>query len=130
VGFALTCSRGSKPPAGFTPAGPRHALPFPISRVPAVQVPPRERYYESVRLPGSLSPHFVAFAWRYQTPRLFFAPVSPGRTTAGQGFSFRSPLPDEKRLETIRVSQVPEEALCAYALFFDPGGTDTPGLTA
>ena len=43
----------------------------------------------------------------------------------------RDPVPTSGhvRLETIRVSQVPGAPWCVYALFFDPGGTEPPGLT-
>ena len=59
--------------------------------VPAVQVPQLPRYYEDVRLPPSLSPRFVAFAWRYPGVRLSFAPSDPRRQIAGQGLVSRSP---------------------------------------
>src|SRR5262249_39040746 len=41
----------------------------------------------------------------------------------------RSPLPDGGAGRRGRISQVPEESGCAYALFSAPGRTDSPGLT-
>jgi len=75
--------RWVRPPAApFPPPGPSRRVP----RLP--------RYYGAVRLPGSLAPHSVAFAWRYQALCLSFAPVGPGHATAGLGFVSRSPLPE------------------------------------
>ena len=53
----------------------------------------------------------------------------PRTPTAGQGFMLRSPLPDMVAWRRPRISQVPEESLCAYALLFDPGRTGPSGLT-
>jgi len=57
-----------------------------------------------------------------------FAPVGPDAQPRARGSSFRSPLPEVIHRETSRTSQVPGEPCCPYAVFFDPGRTDAPGL--
>ena len=59
-----------------------------------------------------------------------FAPSGPERPTAGQGFVIRSPRPEIIRLERLRVSQVPGEPWCVYALLSDPGGPTDQACTA
>jgi len=114
-------------PRGTPPGSPHGvrplAAPFPPPGPPR-RVPRLRRYYGAVRLPGSLSPRFVSFAWRYQALCLSFR--SPQSRSPNRGPGVRQPVsrPVRKRLETIRVSQVPGESSCAYALLFDPGRTD------
>jgi hypothetical protein len=52
-----------------------------------------------------------------------FAPVGPGRPTAGLGCVSRSPPPAAVRREARRASQVPRQPRCPLALFSDPGRT-------
>ena len=54
--------------------------------------------------------------------RLLFRSNRPRRQTAGQGGVTRSPS-GMCRLETTRVSQVPRQPFCPFALFYDPGRT-------
>jgi hypothetical protein len=66
-----------------------------LVRVPAVQVPLCQRYYGDVRLPASLSPHFVIL--RLAIPCV--APVvsllsAQGTRPQARGCVIRSPLPD------------------------------------
>ena len=70
----------------------------------------------------SLSPRFVAFAWRYH-PRALFAPVgrdarpwAPGSWCSGS----RAGIVGGDG----RASQVPGRPLCPYALLLDPGRTE------
>jgi hypothetical protein len=109
--------RGVHPPAApFPPPGPRRRVP----RLP--------RYDGAVRLPGSLAPPFVAFAWRYQAVCLSFRSQRSRAPNRGPGVGHPVPHePERKRLETGRASQVPGESSCAYALLFDPGRTDASG---
>ena len=58
-----------------------------------------------------------------------FAPVGPERQTAGPGFVLPVPAAGMIHMETTRVSQVPGEPCCAYALFSDPGGPTYQALT-
>ena len=77
-----------------------------------------------------LPPHFVAFAWRYHSVRL--SSSLPTRPDAGRrpgALGSGSPTPVGCRGGDGRVSQVPGEPPCAFALFSDPGGTDAPGPT-
>ena len=83
------------------------------------------RLDDSMRCSDSLppvSPRFVAFAWRYH-PRAWFAPSgrdaqpwAPGSWCSGS------------RAGNVggggRVSQVPGQPLCPYALLLDPGRTE------
>jgi hypothetical protein len=70
----------------------------------------------------SLSPRFVAFAWRYH-PRAWFAPVGRGARPWAPG-SWCS----GSRAGIVggdgRASQVPGRPLCPYALLLDPGRTE------
>ena len=73
-------------PPCFPPTSPRPALPS-LRRVPAVLVPLLHRYYGVLRHPAALSPDFGCL--RPAIPcgaTCAFAPVGPGRPTAGQGF--------------------------------------------
>ena len=99
-----------------------------LPRVPAVQVPLLQGYYEDVRLPAPLSPRFVAFAWRYHA----LLPVAslPAVQAARPRARGSSPVPfyrEVTRMEAFRTSQVPGEPLCSCAVFSDPGGTDASG---
>jgi len=69
------------------------------------------------------------FAWQYQVlASVASLPAVQNAQPRAWGSS-SGPLTGTWHLETTRVSQVPGEPLCAYAVFFDPGGTDTPGHT-
>jgi hypothetical protein len=81
-------------PAGLAPASLTASFAALPPLGPPRRVPQLPRYYGAVRLPVSLSPRFVAFAWRYPALCRSFAPVGPGHPTAGQGLRFRSPPPD------------------------------------
>ena len=76
-----------------------------------------------------IPPHFVAFAWRYRSLHLCFAPVG-GQAPPPQARGFGSPGCPSCRLPRgdVRLSQVPGDPLCAHALLFDPGGTSASGL--
>jgi hypothetical protein len=77
-----------------------------------------------------LPPHLVAFAWRYHPSRLRSS-LPPGPTPAGGPELSGVAAPRHRfRNGNDRASQVPEESSCAYALLYDPGGTDRPGPTA
>jgi len=71
--------------------GPSPSLPG----VPAVQVPPLPRYYGKVRLPASLSPRFVSFAWRYQALRLSFRSRRSRAPNRGPGVHHPVPRPGQ-----------------------------------
>jgi hypothetical protein len=80
-------------PAGLAPASLTvsfAALPPPG---PPRRVPRPPRYYGAVRLPGPLTPRFVAFAWRYQALCPSLRSRRPGHPTAGLGFVTRTPPP-------------------------------------
>jgi len=83
------------PPAPFPPPGPPRRVP----RLP--------QYYGAVRLPGSLAPHSVAFAWRYQTLCLSLRSLRPRSPSRGPGVRRPVPTAGKNRLETSRGSQVP-----------------------
>jgi hypothetical protein len=70
-----------------------------------------------------LSPRFVPFAWRYHPLASVF--VSPLRPDAGRGPGALGLAAPRQWLRTgdDRISQVPGEPCCAYALFSDPGRT-------
>ena len=98
-----------------------------LPRVPAVQVPLLRRYYEDVRLPASLSPRFVAFAWRYQALRLSFR--SQRSRTPNRGPGVRNPVPTagRRRLETIRASQGSWRTRVCLCPVLRPRRTCVPG---
>jgi len=73
-----------------------------------------------------VSPHFVAFAWRYHGNTRRFAPLMTecchmgpgvGRPVSPAGFSSMETTGSPTFLGN----------LCAYALLFDPDGTDVSG---
>jgi len=71
-----------------------------------------------------LSPHFVAFVWRYRR----FVPSSspPARDQSwGSSWSWSAGSPTGSHDGGGRVSQVPERPSCPCALFWDPGRTET-----
>jgi hypothetical protein len=78
---------------------------------------------------GPFSPRFVAFAWRYPPVRLRSS-LPHGPTPAG-GLELSGLAAPRQSLRTgeHRVSQVPGEPRCAYALFSDPGRTAASGHT-
>jgi hypothetical protein len=91
--------------------------------VRTVTVPPLRRYYGVLRRPASLSPRFVAFAWRYPALRLSFRSRRSSAPNRGPGVGNPVPTTGKLRRETFRTSQVPGEPFCPYALFSDPGRT-------
>ena len=122
----MTRSWGTEPPSGFPPRV-HDGHPPSLHRVPAVWVPLLQRYYEDARLPASLSPRFVSFAWRYQAARLSFRSLRSRTHNRGPGVHYPVPTAGPLRLETIRASQVPGKPWCACALLFDPGEPALPG---
>ena len=68
----------------------------------------------------------LSFAWRYHVSRSPFRSSQPERWLKAGSSVSRSPQPASAR-GGVRTSQVPGDSLCAYALFSDPGGTDTSG---
>jgi len=80
-------------PRGTPPGSPHGvrplAAPFPPPGPPR-RVPRLRRYYGAVRLPGSLSPRFVSFAWRYQALCLSFR--SPQSRAPNRGPGVRQPV--------------------------------------
>src|SRR5262249_5990435 len=51
----------------------------------------------------------------------------PRHETAGLGLVIRAPRTGTYRMETTRISQVPGESSCAFALLYDHGRTDPSG---
>jgi hypothetical protein len=100
-----------------------------LPRVLTGRVPLLPRYYGALRLPASLSPRLVAFAWRYPALRPSFRSLRSRSPNRGPGVHQPVPTTGKIRRETFRISQVPEESLCAYALLSDPGRTDSSGPT-
>jgi hypothetical protein len=93
------------------PLGSPHEIrpldaPFPPLAPPG-RVRQLPRYYDAVRLPGSLAPHSVAFAWRYQTLCLSLRSLRPRTPNRRPGVRHPVPTPGNNRLETSRASQVP-----------------------
>src|SRR3974390_2732297 len=73
-----------------------------------------------------ISPHFVSFVWRY--PRFVPCSSPPARDgKLGISLELVAGTPAGNHDGNGRVSQVPERPSCPYALFLDPGGTETPG---
>ena len=71
-----------------------------------------------------ISPHFVAFVWRY----LRFVPCSSPSAWDGKlwiNLELVAGTPAGNHDGNGRVSQVPERPSCPYALFLDPGRTET-----
>ena len=73
-------------------------------------------------------PASVSFGWQYPSrcACLRFSRLAR-RRPRGLELWVRPPLPLLSRWSR-RISQVPGEPSCAYALFSDPGGTGVPGL--
>ena len=105
-----------------------HQSPSALQRVPAGRVPRLRRYYQGATTPcrssrraslpslgGTILCTLASLlsAWR-ATPRAW-----------GFCSTLRLPHPDSGGND--RASHVPGEPSCAYALLFDPGGTDAPG---
>jgi hypothetical protein len=68
----------------------------------------------------SISPHFVAFAWRYH-PCALFAPSGRDARPWAPGSWYSGSRAGDVSGDG-RGSQVSGDPSCAYALFFDPGG--------
>ena len=105
----------------------RHPLPSPGSR--RVQFSWFPGTMECSDALSPFSPRFVAFAWRYPPVRLSSSlPYSP--TPAG-GLELSGLAAPRQSFRTgdHRVSQVPGEPRCAYALFLGPGRTAASGHT-
>ena len=100
----------------------RSAAPFPPPGSPRC-VPRFPRYYGAVRLPGPLSADSVACARQYPALRLCYAPSGPGRPTAGRGLFIRSPLPERRAGRPAGPPRFPDNLVCPFALFSDPGRT-------
>jgi hypothetical protein len=81
-----------------------HAAPFPPPGPPG-RVPRLRWYYDAVRLPGSLAPRFVAFAWRYLVVCLSLRSRRSSHQTAGLGFIIPVPTAGTLHQETFRASQ-------------------------
>ncbi len=72
-----------------------------------------------------LSPHFVSFVWRYHPVRLSSFLPQARRRLGARSFCDWQPPASSYRDGNDRASQVPGQPLCAYALFFDPGRTES-----
>ena len=72
-----------------------------------------------------VSPHFVSFVWRYRELPAVLLPTSADETP---GLELVTRFPTGSSRGCGQVSHVPGEPWCAFALFFDPGGTAGPGL--
>jgi hypothetical protein len=72
----------------------RDSAPPSLPRVPTGTVPRVRRYYEVLRPPVSLSPRFVAFAWRYHALCPSLCSLWPRHETTGLGLVIRTPLPE------------------------------------
>ena len=115
-------------PQCASPGSPRRvrplAAPFPPLGPPR-RVPQLQRYYGAVRLPVPLSPRSVAFAWRYPAARLSIRSQRPRTPDRRPGVRVPVPTTGMMRREAGRASQVPGQPKYPYALFFDPGRTET-----
>ena len=107
----------------FPPNGSATRRPLPSAGSPRVGFP---GFHGTMERSDSLPPSrraSLCFAWRYHDGRRCFAPAGPERVTGRPGLGNPVPHPDVHR-GGCRASQVPGEPCCAYALFFDPGGTE------
>jgi len=114
----------------FPPAIP-HPTPPSLHRVRAGYVPRLHHYYEVLRLPAAHPALLRCLRSAVPSPRRSFAPTGPGAIRRPGGFGCGTPstpllLTDGDG----RISQVPGEPLCAYALALDPGRTDATGHTS
>ena len=78
-----------------------------------------------LRLPPAFPPHFVAFVWRYhRPPSLFVSPAWLQRGGIQSGLDVSGPPlvthKPERRGGAVRVSQVPGESSCTFALLTRP----------
>ena len=106
----------------------RNPTPPSLHRVPAGRVPRLQRYYEVFRFPADLLAALRwCFAWRYHPVRLCSC-LRPGPTPTWGLELCGLAAPASMSRWSRRASQVPGEPCCAYAVFFDPGGTHVPGL--
>jgi hypothetical protein len=106
----------------FPPNGSATRRPLPSAGSPRDGFP---GFHGTMERSDSLPPSrraSLCFAWRYHEGRRWFAPAGPERVTGRPGLDDPVPRPDKHR-GGCRASQVPGEPWCAYALFFDPGGT-------
>ena len=71
-----------------------------------------------------ISPHFVAFVWRYRRLIPWFVPTNSG-PELGIILELVNRAPHRQFDDgNGRVSQVPEHPSCPFALFLDPGRTE------
>ena len=92
-------------------------------------VPLLHRYYEVLRLPTARPARLRYPSTNGYLPCACVRSTRPDAGHAAGGFAVWQ-LPHATVFPTGdgRVSQVPGEPSCAYALLFDPGRTDAPGL--
>src|SRR5258708_969494 len=102
-----------------------------LPRVQAEPVPLLQRYYEVLRFPDVLPVALRFLRTTVTTPRVCLRSCQVRRRPgAGRFRVWHLPTrPVNQRDGNARASQVPGEPCCAYALFSDPGGTDTSGHT-
>ena len=72
-------------------------------------------------------PRFVVLRLAVPSRAPVFVSPPARRRPRARGFAVWQPHGQMLRDGDGRASQVPGEPSCAYALFFDPGGTDAPG---
>ena len=102
----------------------RDTAPPSLRRVPAGRVPRPRRYYEALRFPTDHPVRLrLSFAGQYPPVRLCSS-LPPARRRPGDlGYSGLATPCQSLSRGSRRASQVPGEPPCAYAVFFDPGGT-------
>jgi hypothetical protein len=94
-------------------------------------VPRLHRYHETLRLPTDLLAALRFPSLGDTTPRRLCSSLHSGPTTAAWGLGpSGSAVPKGRVLSrwSRRASQVPGEPSCAYAVFLDPGQTDSARL--
>ena len=112
----------------FPSSGSVTQRPPSLHRVPARPVPRLRRYYGALRLPAVLPGRLRCPSPVGDRPVRLCSLRSARRRPAAWSFAVGQlhghPL---LRIGNGRVSQVPGESSCAYALLSDPGGTGAPG---
>ena len=101
-------------------------VPPSLHRVPAAAVPRLRHYYEALRLPTALPDALRRPSHAGDRPVRLCSLRSARRRPAAWSFAVRQPRA-HLRIGNGRVSQVPGEPCCAYALLSDPGRTNAPG---
>ena len=126
AGVTSTWDRSSEPPSRVLPAGLPLDAPLPSTGSSRPSSPTSTVLSGRYDFLPPIPPHFVAFAWRYHGNTRNFAPDAAECCDVGPGVGHPVAPAGTASMETTGSPTFLGNP-CAYALLFDPGGTDVSG---